>query len=54
MRVVKKVERAGSIMDLKGILKGRIPPMTIEEMEDAIGEGAAEGNLFLEQRRRSA
>ena len=54
VRVVKRAERTGSIMDLKGILKGRIPPMTLQEMESAIAEGAAEGNLPAGQRRRSA
>lgn len=28
----------GSVMDLAGILKGALPPMTIEEMDEAIVE----------------
>jgi antitoxin PrlF len=30
---------------LRGMLKSSLPPATIEEMDDAIAEGAAEGNL---------
>lgn len=37
------VARTGSIKDLKGILRGRVPTtVTLEQMDEAIAAGAAE------------
>lgn len=35
---------------LRGILKSRRPPVTLEEMEEAIAQGAAESNLRPKRR----
>jgi AbrB family looped-hinge helix DNA binding protein len=39
------LRRVGSIKDLRGCLAGLVPPMTIEEMDKAIGEAVTESYL---------
>jgi AbrB family looped-hinge helix DNA binding protein len=39
------IPRKGSVRRLKGILKGLRPPMTVEEMNEAIAERASQANL---------
>jgi AbrB family looped-hinge helix DNA binding protein len=39
------LRRVGSIKDMRGCLAGLLPPMTIEEMDKAIGEAVAEDYL---------
>jgi antitoxin PrlF len=39
------VRRVGSIQDLRGCLAGLMPPMTIEEMDKAIGDAVTESYL---------
>ena len=39
------VRRVGSIQDLRGCLAGLIPSMTIEEMDQAIGNAVTESYL---------
>jgi AbrB family looped-hinge helix DNA binding protein len=40
-----RLRRVGSIMDLRGCLAGLLPPLTIEEMDQAIGEAVTESYL---------
>jgi AbrB family looped-hinge helix DNA binding protein len=40
--VVEFIPRTGSIMDLDGIIPWDGPPVTIEQIDDAIGEAVAE------------
>jgi AbrB family looped-hinge helix DNA binding protein len=40
--VVEFIPLTGSVMDLAGIIKWSGPPVSIEEMDDAIGEYLAE------------
>ena len=39
------LRRVGSIMDLEGCLAGLVPPMTVAEMDKAIGEAVTESYL---------
>ncbi|MEO8094714.1 MAG: AbrB/MazE/SpoVT family DNA-binding domain-containing protein [Pseudolysinimonas sp.] len=39
------IAHTGSINDLRGMFAHDGPPITLEEMDDAIAEGAAEGNM---------
>ncbi|MGA3130473.1 MAG: AbrB/MazE/SpoVT family DNA-binding domain-containing protein [Terracidiphilus sp.] len=39
------VRRVGSIKDLRGCLAGLVPPMTVEEMDEAIGNAVTEDYL---------
>lgn len=43
--VYELVVKTGSIRDLYGMLPPPARAVTLEEMDDAIAEGAAEGNL---------
>jgi len=39
--------KTGSIMDLKGIFKWTGPPLTIEEMDEAVGQHLAEDDARI-------
>jgi len=39
------LRRVGSIRDLRGCLAGLVPPMTVEEMDEAIGKAVTESYL---------